>query len=110
MDLKIYYGKIREVLETIKEDFTVVVSRETPDGGKPGVAMETTKATAARMVVDGRARLATPEEAEAHRERERALSAKAKEEAAPPRMQVALLSEADLEAWQATRKNIAEKK
>ena len=67
MDLKVYYQKIREIEERLTEDHVVVVSRETPDGGKAGVRSEVPKKIAARMVVNGGAALATEEEAKAFR-------------------------------------------
>ncbi len=81
MDLKLYYQKIRDMETTIADMFPVVVSRETGDGGKPGVLTETTRAVAAKMVAEGAARLATAEEGKAFRER-RAEAVRAVEEAA----------------------------
>ena len=103
MDLRVFYTKIREATDLIPGDFAVLVSRETPDGGKPGVTSEAAKAVAARMLVEGRARLATPEEVEAFRLREREMSLKAERDIAPARLQVAVLSEKDIEALQAGR-------
>ena len=68
MDLKRYYQRIRAIESTIEEAFAVVVSLETPDGGKPGTFTEVLRRVAAKMVVDGVARLATPEEAQGLRE------------------------------------------
>ena len=62
MDLKLFYQKIRKLQEEIPTPHVVVVSHDTPDGGKAGRKTEVTRAIAARMVVEGRARLATPEE------------------------------------------------
>jgi hypothetical protein len=64
MDLQLYYQKIREFAATIEEEFPVLVSRETADGGKNGTLTEVTAKLAAKMVVDGTARLAKPKEAE----------------------------------------------
>ena len=64
MDLRVYYQRIRDMQQTIGDSFAVVVSRETPDGGKPGVKSEVPRDLAARMIVDGRARLASEEEAQ----------------------------------------------
>jgi hypothetical protein len=63
MDLKNYYQKIRDVEAAIQERFAVVVSLETPDGGKAGTLTEVPSRVAAKMVVDRVARLATAEEA-----------------------------------------------
>ena len=103
MDLRVYYAKIREASATIPGEFTVLVSRETPDGGVPGVMSEASKSVAAKMLVEGRARLATLEESNEYRQRERDLREKAVQDAAPARLQVAVLSEKDLEAFKAGR-------
>ena len=63
MDLKVYYAKLREVESTITAPFVVVVSLNTPDGGKAGVKNEVSRAVAAKLVVESRARIATEEEA-----------------------------------------------
>jgi hypothetical protein len=62
MDLKHYYQKIKEIESKIVGLFTVIVSADTPDGGKAGTATEVSRSLAARMIVQGVARLATPEE------------------------------------------------
>lgn len=62
MDLKQFYKKIRDVETTIPEQFPFVVSLETSDGGRAGVITETLRYQAARMIVEGRARLASEEE------------------------------------------------
>ena len=63
MDVRMYFHKIRQIESQLTEAHVVVVSMETPDGGKPGVFTEVNRQNAARLVVDGFARLATPEEA-----------------------------------------------
>ncbi|MGH9660803.1 MAG: hypothetical protein ACRD96_19805 [Bryobacteraceae bacterium] len=63
MDLKAYYQKIRETEQAIADEYPVVVSFETPDGGKANVGTEVPRRVAARMIVEGRARLATEVEA-----------------------------------------------
>ena len=77
MDLTIYYQKVREAQAKLTEDYVVVISKETPDGGKPGVCTEVPRAVAARMFVDGLAEKASVTQAEAFRETQ----AKAKKEA-----------------------------
>ncbi len=67
MDLTIYYQKVRAERERIEEPFPVVMSLETQDGGRAGVPTEVPKAVAAQMIVDGRARQASSEEAKAFR-------------------------------------------
>lgn len=62
MDLRAYYRKLREIEGGITDPFVVVVSQETPDGGKPGVRTEVPRHVASKLIVESRARLATVEE------------------------------------------------
>ena len=103
MDLKVFYKKIREAAALIPADFTVLASLETPDGGKAGVMSEVPRAIAARMIVEGRARTATVEETEAFYAHEEELRLKAERELAPARLQVAVMSEKDIEAFTSGR-------
>ena len=68
MDLRAYYKKMREIEDRIEEPFAVIVSRETPDGGKSGVVADVSRIVAARMIADGKADLASPDEAAKFRE------------------------------------------
>ena len=63
MDLRAYYRKLRGIEAELREDFVVIISRETPDGGRAGVRSDVPRALAARLMVDEKADLATPEEA-----------------------------------------------
>lgn len=63
MDLQVYYQDIREVEAAIPTEFAVIVSLATKDGGREGVKTEVSRQIAARSVVEGRARLASEEEA-----------------------------------------------
>jgi hypothetical protein len=101
MDLRIYYQKIREVESTIGDEFPLVVSRETADGGKPGMTTEVPRRLAAKMIVEGQARLATPEEAQAHRDELAEARRMAEQAAIATRLQVSVLSTADLEQLRA---------
>ena len=62
MDLRAYYKKVREIEGKFSQPFVVVVSIETPDGGKAGVFTEVATLTAAKHIAEGRARAATAEE------------------------------------------------
>jgi len=62
MDLRVYYQQIRAVENDIAGRDAVVVSVATRDGGKAGVHSEVPRALAAKLIVDGKARLATAEE------------------------------------------------
>ena len=70
MDLKLYYQKMREAKARITDEFPVMMSQETDDGGKPGILTEVTREIAARMLVEGTARVAGAAEAVAFRERQ----------------------------------------
>lgn len=63
MDLRIYYQKIRKIEAAIPEESVVIISRETPDGGKAGRRTNVPRSLAARMIAEDRAELATAEEA-----------------------------------------------
>lgn len=67
MDLKSYYQKIRGIEESISAEHVVVVSLETPDGGKAGQLAEVRRSVAAKMIVDRKATLAAPELAKEYR-------------------------------------------
>jgi hypothetical protein len=66
VDVKAYFRKIRNVAATISEDFVVVCSLRTEDGGVEGVTTEVSRMQAARLIVDGFARQAHPAETAAH--------------------------------------------
>lgn len=98
MDLRLFYQKVRQLEKEIEGSHTVVVSSETPDGGRPGQTSEVAKGVAARMIVEGRARLATPEErAQYQAEMARGIEA-AKRRDLMGRAQVRLLSDSDIES------------
>jgi hypothetical protein len=96
MDLKSYYRKIRELEASIEEPHPVVVSLETPDGGRAGVMTEVFKFLAAKMVVEGRAQLASTEETAQFRAEIKEAKRAADEQTAASKVQVAIVSEADL--------------
>jgi hypothetical protein len=91
MDLKRYYQKIRQVESTIVDAFAVVVSLETPDGGKPGTLTEVPPRVAAKMVVDGVAKLASEEEAQRLRAAQADAQRAAEQAAAASRVQLSVL-------------------
>src|SRR5450755_3030775 len=99
MDLKDFFKRMREIEATIVDTDALVVSHETADGGKPGVVTETPRNIAARLIVEGRARLATPDEAVAHHESVRLAIEESEMAALADRVQVALVSDTDLEGF-----------
>lgn len=64
MDLRVFYQKLRKIESEIPDDCAVIVSRETPDGGKPGVLTQVPRALAALLIADGKADIADAKEAE----------------------------------------------
>ena len=98
MNLADFYHKIRCVEAQIEEPHVVVVSLATSDGGKAGVRTEVTRGIAARLVVEGRARLASAEEAAEFRAEARAAQQAVEDAEAARRMQVTVVSTAELRA------------
>jgi hypothetical protein len=96
MDLKLYYQKIRDTESRIPDEFPIIASEKTDDGGKAGIYAEVTREVAAKMMTEGTARLATVAETKAYRE-ERAESKQAADDAAEvSKVQVTVVPNADL--------------
>jgi hypothetical protein len=93
MDLKAYYQKLRTVEGSLKGPEAMVVSLATPDGGKAGVLTEAPRAIAAKMIVEGSARLATDEEAEKFRAQAAETRRLAEQAAVASRIQVTVVAE-----------------
>ena len=105
MDLRDFFKRIREIEAAIESDFTLVVSHSTGDGGKAGVTTETPRNIAARLIAEGRARLATPDEMEAHHAAIQEAVAEAEQAALADRVQVALVSDTDLASFKQKTKS-----
>src|SRR5258708_15554654 len=98
MDLKVYYQKMRQIEAQITENPAIIVSLETSDGGKPGMVTEVTRETAARMILEQRARLAGAEEAEEFRRRVEEQRKAADQAQAAGRMQFTVITDAEMKA------------
>jgi len=96
MDLKRYYQNIHDLESSIQDGFAVVVSLETPDGGRPGTMTEVLPRIAAKMVVDGIARLASAEEAEQHRKTQAEAQRAAAQAALANRVQLSVVPTTEL--------------
>jgi hypothetical protein len=96
MDLKQYFRKIRQIEATLSEIFPIVVSLETPDGGKPGLVTEISRELAAKLIVEGRAVLASEEEKELYRNQQACAKETAEKSELAKRVQIAILSDRDL--------------
>jgi hypothetical protein len=97
MDLKHYYQKIRGIEAKIVDEFPLVVSRETPDGGKEGTKTEVPKRLAAKLIVDGLARLANEAEKAAFQSAQAEAIRVAEQLAAAAKVQVTVLASSELE-------------
>jgi uncharacterized Fe-S cluster-containing radical SAM superfamily enzyme len=98
MDLRAFYQKLRKIEREIADVHVVVVSHETPDGGRPGQLAEVSRGIAARLIVEGRARLATIEEAAEFRAAAQKALQDAQQRQMADKVQVNVISEADLRA------------
>jgi hypothetical protein len=105
VDLKQYFRKMREIESSINEPFPVVVSLETPDGGKAGMLTEVSRSNAAKMIIEGRALLADEAEKETYREQQAALRSAAEKADLAKRVQVAILADSDFGSSLSAKKN-----
>jgi hypothetical protein len=62
MDLQLHYGKMRQEEQKMTDEFPVIASNETSDGGKANIFVEVTRRIAARFITLGLARIASGEE------------------------------------------------
>lgn len=97
MDVKQYYRKVREVASTLRGRDIFVISLETSDGGKPGVVSEVSRDTAAKLIVEGRAVVASDEETRAYLEQQIATRKAAHKADLARRVQVAIIADPNLE-------------
>jgi uncharacterized Fe-S cluster-containing radical SAM superfamily enzyme len=95
MDLRKFYQKLREAEQAIVEAFPVVVSHETPDGGRAGQTVEVSRAIAARLVVEGKGHVAVGEELAAHNDAVAQALQEAQKKAMAEKIQIKVVSDAD---------------
>jgi hypothetical protein len=96
MDLQLYYKKIRDLEQDLKDPSVVLVSHDTPDGGREGRRTEAPRSIAAKMIVEGTARVATPEEARQFQKEKVEAKRKADQLAASSRLKFAVLTQSEL--------------
>jgi hypothetical protein len=97
MDLQAYYQKIREMESKMADEYPLVVSMDTADGGKSGRMTEVPRRLAAKLLVEGQVRLASKEEAKAHRESAAEAHRLAEQAATAAKVQLTVLSTAELD-------------
>ena len=95
MDLRSYYKKVREAEATVKGNEAVLVSLATSEGGKEGVHTEAPRGVAAKLIAEGRARLATDAEAGEFREGLRSARERYEQEEAARRVQIVMVPAKD---------------
>jgi hypothetical protein len=108
MDLRAYYQKIREIETRIEEAFAIVVSLETGDGGKAGIATEVSRGIAAKMVVEGIVRMAAPEEVAEFLTQKAEAVRVAVQEAAAGQVQLSVVSTSELNQLKAAVRSLQE--
>ncbi|HEX4273751.1 MAG TPA: hypothetical protein VHZ74_00280 [Bryobacteraceae bacterium] len=96
MDLRSYYKKVRDADATLSGDDIVMVSLETPEGGKGGVRTEVPRAIAARLLAELRARVGTAEEASEFHEANRVAREAHEQSEAAKRVQVMVIPSHEL--------------
>jgi hypothetical protein len=101
MDLRVYYQKIRDAASKIPDEFPVVVSKETADGGQAGIKMEVPRNIAAKLVVEGAAEVVKGEEAAKFRAALAEAKRAADQAAVATKLQLSVISTADLESLKA---------
>jgi hypothetical protein len=100
MDLRAYYRKLREMEASITEDFPVVKSLATEEGGRAGRLTEVPRVVAARMLIEGSAELATAEESRDFRVAVKLALEAEEQRRQASQIQFTILSEADLQSLQ----------
>jgi hypothetical protein len=96
MDLRQYFQKIRTIAATIPGEHAVVVSLETQDGGREGQFSEVSRAIAAKLVAEGKGRLANEQETKEFKATIRQAKKAADELSMRDRVQLSVLNEADV--------------
>lgn len=107
MDLKLYYQKIRDAETKIQDEFPVVISLETPDGGRPGTLTEVPRRIAARLLVDGLAQVASPEQKQAFLQAQAEAKRVAEQLAAAAQVRLTVLPTAELDKLRHPRPAVA---
>lgn len=98
MDLRVFFQKLRKIEQEIIEPHVVVVSHETPDGGREGQLSEVSRSIAARLILEGHAHLASAEQTAEFRTEARKALEEAQQRQIADKVQVNVISDADLRA------------
>jgi hypothetical protein len=98
MDLRAFFQKLSKIELEIVDPHVVMVSNETPDGGRPGQLAEVSRSNAARLILEGHAHLASAEESAEFRAAARKALEEAQQRLLAEKVQVNVISDADLRA------------
>jgi hypothetical protein len=98
MDLRAFFQKLRKIEQEIVDAHVVMVSHETSDGGRAGQLAEVSRSTAARLILEGHAHLATAEQSAEFRNAAQKALEEARQRLIAERVQVNVISDADLRA------------
>jgi hypothetical protein len=98
MDLRAFFQKLRKIEHEITDPHVVMVSQETPDGGRAGQLAEVSRSNAARLILEGHARLATTEESAEFRAAARKAQEDAQQRVLAEKVHVNVISDSDLRA------------
>jgi hypothetical protein len=98
MDLRAFFQKLRKIELEIVDPHVVMVSNETPDGGRAGQLAEVSRSNAARLILEGHAHLASAEESAEFRAAARKALEEAQQRLLADKVQVNVISDADLRA------------
>jgi hypothetical protein len=109
VDLRQYFRKVEDLEAGIAEAYQVVVSLETSDGGKSGMTSEVSRLNAAKLIAEGRAVLATEEQKTRFVEARKSAREAAEQAEMARRLQVTIVSEADLARLQGRKNNSQQK-
>lgn len=91
-----YFRKLEETERELARPHVFVVSEPTPDGGKAGVISEVSRSIAAKLIAEGRARLATDSQEQDYRAAKERARAAIEQERLANRVHVTVLSENEL--------------
>ena len=96
---------MREIEASIVDSFVLVVSLETPDGGKAGMVTEVSRLSAAKMIIEGRAVLANESQKETYMAQQEAARKAAEKLDLTKRIQVAILADPEANSPLPARRN-----
>jgi len=105
MDVKQYFRKLREIETALADEYPIIVSLETSDGGRAGMISEVSRFNAAKMIVENCAVLATEEQKEQFRDRQAAEKRAAEKAELSKRLQVAIIADPDTQGQVSHKKN-----